>query len=336
MSRPRSSRRAALALACALAAGAAASAAPREARANPAAEALFRDAKRLLKAGNVADACRKFAESQRLDPTPGTALNLAACHEQQGKSASAWAQFLAAARLAETRGEKGRSGEASRRAALLEPKLSHLTIAARGAAPGLVIKRNGEAIDATALDSPLPTDPGEYVITAEAAGYLPYRTTVVVKPDGDRASVELPPLAPEPPPAAEPPPVAPLAPPPAPPPRAPSSARHTAGLAVGGAGVAALGVGAVFGFMALSNYAKADDACPAHVDCSPRTLEQRDRAMTQSWVSTVGVGLGLAGVAAGAYLLFVTPGAKAGAGERAQAGVTIAAHPTGLIAQGRF
>jgi tetratricopeptide (TPR) repeat protein len=341
MLRPRSAPcrppRAALALACALACGTAALAAPRSAHANPAAEMLFRDGKRLLKAGNVDEACLKLGESQRLDPTSGTLLNLADCHEQQGKSATAWAEFLAAARLADTRGEKGRSGEALRRAARLEPKLSHLTIVAPSGVLGLVVKRNGEVIDATLLGSRLPTDPGEYVVTAEAKGYLPYRTVVVVKPDGDQASLDLPPLAPEPPAPAEAPP---LAPPPAPVPPDTSATGRTAGFVAGGVGVAALGIGAAFGVMALSNYAKADDACPTHVDCEPRTVDQRDRAASQAWVANVGIGVGLAGIAAGTYLLFFAPGAKAGksnaAGGRAKAGLVIAPHPTGLVAQGRF
>ena len=56
-----------------------------------AAEALFEEGRRLVAAGSFVDACPKFADSQRLDPSPGTLLNLASCYEKLGRSATAWA-----------------------------------------------------------------------------------------------------------------------------------------------------------------------------------------------------------------------------------------------------
>src|SRR5262249_6120128 len=67
------------------------------------AEALFNDGKKLLKEGKTAEACRKFEGSYHIDPTPGTVLNLATCHEKEGRIASAWGEFkeaLAAAKKA--------------------------------------------------------------------------------------------------------------------------------------------------------------------------------------------------------------------------------------------
>src|SRR5512145_2755140 len=58
------------------------------------ARSLFDEARALVAAGKVADACPKFEESQRLDPGPGTLFNLADCYERSGRTATAWLTFL--------------------------------------------------------------------------------------------------------------------------------------------------------------------------------------------------------------------------------------------------
>src|SRR6187549_779344 len=118
-----------------------------------AAEALFREARDSMAAGKTAEACQKFTESQRLDPSPGTLLNLARCHAQQGKTASAWAEFLAAKRAAEASQRGDLAQEAQRQADALVAQLSYLTIAASEKVAGLVVTRNGEKLEASALGS---------------------------------------------------------------------------------------------------------------------------------------------------------------------------------------
>ena len=90
------------------------------------AEALFQEAKKLKAAEEYDAACPKFAASQKLDPALGTLLNLADCHEQQGLTASAWAEFLEAATLARRAGQAERAKVAKERATALEGRLTRL------------------------------------------------------------------------------------------------------------------------------------------------------------------------------------------------------------------
>src|SRR5262245_34891354 len=81
------------ALALVLGAGAATAQGPDAAGA----EWLFREGRALMKEGNLTAACPKLAESLRFDPAVGTLMNLAECEEREGKTASAWQRWGAAA-----------------------------------------------------------------------------------------------------------------------------------------------------------------------------------------------------------------------------------------------
>src|SRR5436190_7446935 len=63
---------------------------PAAAQGTAAAEALFNEAKKAMDSKDYETACKRFRESNRLDPAVGTMLNLAVCEEKRGHLATSW------------------------------------------------------------------------------------------------------------------------------------------------------------------------------------------------------------------------------------------------------
>src|SRR6185437_11777695 len=80
------------------------------------AQALFDDGKRLMAAKDFAHACPKLVESQRLDPGGGTLFAIAICHEGEGKTATAWADYNVAGAEARRDGRRDREQAALEKA----------------------------------------------------------------------------------------------------------------------------------------------------------------------------------------------------------------------------
>jgi hypothetical protein len=159
------------------------------------AEALFQEGRRLMLAKRFAEACPKFEASVRLDPAPGTELNLADCYEQLGRFASAWGMFRQAADEARRAADADAEKIALERAAALEPRLSRLTIQPpKEAVPGLVVSRNGLPVDAALLGTPVPVDAGQHKIDCRAPGRKGWTQELSVKA-GDSMVAAVPNLA---------------------------------------------------------------------------------------------------------------------------------------------
>ena len=266
------------------------------------AEALFREGRKLIKAGKVAAGCEKLDASERIETSVGTLLNLGDCREKTGKLASAWAAFKKAEAVAKRSGnDDKRQAEAKRRADRLEPQLSMLTIQVERRVDGLVVKRGETVLEDGAWNSAVPVDPGTYVISAEAPGYKPWRTDLTVLHKTKRV-VAVPMLEKLPPPPVESgsPTVAGTS--PARPVVASrggavgsgemvvvtrrsggtwSGARKLAvGLGVLGAG--SIGAGVYFGMRARDLQSDADARCPLAVCADAEALRLNDRAQTNA------------------------------------------------------
>jgi hypothetical protein len=146
-----------------------------------AAQALFYEARGLLRAGRYAEACPKLEESLRLDVGTGTTFNLADCNEHLGKLAAAWSGFLDAAAASKAAGQAQRERVARDRAAKLEARVPKLVVDVGNAPPGLVIERDGVAVGPAAFGTEIPVDPGIHRVAARAPGYQDKETVVATR-----------------------------------------------------------------------------------------------------------------------------------------------------------
>jgi hypothetical protein len=296
----------AAAAALALLAGAARADVPSDKAA--AAEALFQEARNLSAKGDYTAACPKFKASHELDPGYGVLFNLAECFGNLGKTASAWAAYTEAAGLAKAAGQKDRVEKAEKRVTELLPKLQRVTVTVPSPPPGLVVKRDGVALDPATWGVALPVDPGKHTISAEAPGKKPFTAEADTTGPGSTVTVTIPELGDVPRTESTSVPTA------APTATAPVTddgrgTRRTVGLVIGGAGVAGLVVGAVMGGLAGSKWSDArDNHCRTETLCDPAGVGLAGEAKTFAQVSTalfIGGGVLAAG---GATLFFLSLG----------------------------
>ena len=162
-------------------------------------EALFKQGIELKAAGNLAAACDAFDASEKLDPNLGTLMYLADCREANQQLTTAWAFFLEA----EQRTRNGTDDEsvqinasARERAGRLEPRLSKLKLVVPEASKlsGLEILVGDELFKPSTWNLDVPVDGKAHTITARAPGRISWTTMVVVGPERDLKSVEVPAL----------------------------------------------------------------------------------------------------------------------------------------------
>ncbi len=300
-----------------------------------AAQALFEEAMALRKKGEWPEVCAKLDESQRLDPAPGTKFYLAECLEQTGKLASAWLLYTEVADGMANTGQEKREAAARERAAALAKKVARLQVTVPGAArvPGLAVRRDGVLIGEAQWGFAAPVDLGTHTIEASAPGRPTFKKTVELREAGGTVTVELPPWTTPAPPGADS-----GAAPPAPTAevRSPSPfPLRTAGIVLGGLGIASAAVGAALGSVALSRQAESNRGpCdPVRDVCSPEGLALRAEAMTAAAGSTVTFIAGGVLFAAGVVLVLWPAGTTKSKGPVATA---LKLYPDRLSLEGRW
>ena len=268
-----------------------------DARSRSVAVELFDQAEALFAKGKTAEACPKYAESFHLDPQLGVLIYLAECYEKNGQISSAWGSFRAAEEMAAKRGDE-RQTHAHERAAALAPRVSHLVLVVppESRVPGLEILSDGLPIAATLWGNGAPIDAGTHQIVARASGYKPWRSEVQIVGESSSSKLHVRKLA-----------LDPWAGPRAGQSEDPGTTRRIAAIAVGGVGLAGLGVGGFFGLSAQSSYSDSKSLCNDANVCTPHGTELRDSASNKALASTIACGVGIAALGTAAVLWFTAP-----------------------------
>ncbi|HSN96738.1 MAG TPA: hypothetical protein VLS89_00525 [Candidatus Nanopelagicales bacterium] len=302
------------------------------------ARALLFDGREKLEAGDIEAAVRSFQAAHAIMGVPTTGLDLAKGLVALGKLIDARALALEVTRMPPAPDEpkafiKARDAAAAL-AEDLNARIPALVITVKetpGARPQVLV--DGTAVPAEALGLPWKVNPGEHIIAVAAAGFRAERRAVTVK-EAESLAVELA-LSPSAPAAQS---------------DAGGPARPAAGAALagsgasssrsgadvtggdaaditgrevptwawvsGGAGLVALGVGAVFAIDYASVRGTVADDCPADVCDWTRYDDGQATALESRWNRSLGlaVGLGaagLAGVGAAIYGIVTAPPERA-------------------------
>jgi hypothetical protein len=216
--------------------------------------------------------------------------------------------------------------------AALRPRLTSIRIGVNGAAPGIQVLRDGAPIGDAQWGTALPVDPGQHTVEASAPGKASWKTTGNAAGEGVVVDVTVPPLVDAGAATGVPAPAGGTttgaatgaetytgATPVLPPPAATNSGtatgatdgggspRKTIGWIVGGVGAASLVAGTVFGVLAATDWSSAKDFCPNAVCPNPSDVSRGSTVNTEAILSDVFIGVGIAGVAAGAILILTAP-----------------------------
>jgi hypothetical protein len=269
-----------------------------------AAEELFVEGRAAMERGDFVVACKRFEQSQELDPGAGTLINWAECLNRQGKPASSrlkWREALDALPA-----DDERRAAASERIAALDGSVPRLEIRMDPLSPpGTTVMRDGVAVDAATLGLAIPVDPGAHRIDVGAPGRQKSQLVVTLS-EGDRRVVVVnagPVLVAPPRPV-----YVPVAP-------APHDVPAAAWI-IGGIGAASLITGATFGILAIVEKGRMEDGCPRSAGsrmCNDSGLGAARNGQTYATIANVTVPIGIAGTGLGGYLVWSSARSSAAA-----------------------
>jgi hypothetical protein len=275
---------------------------PRLAQAqNPAAaEALFDQARAAMAAGSYDIACARFHDSDKLDPAVGTRFNLADCEEKRGRVATSWSLFRGV--LSELAADDDRKPIAQARVRALEPRLPYLTMQrVANTPPGVHVRIDGVELGEASFGVALPMDPGAHDLALIPPTGGEGESSTFVLREGERRNLPIRLGAAAPPADA-------IDPVPPSDPVVAADARLKWAYVAGGVGVAGVLFGGVTGIVALNKKSTADANCSDDRQvCNQVGVDANESGKTFATLSGVGLGVGVVGLAAGAFLWLTAP-----------------------------
>ena len=264
----------------------------------------------LKKGGNCQDAVPHLVRSFQLDAKPKALLNLADCETQMGDLVAAQGHASQGRELAHQLNDAELEQVAADQLAGIEAKVPWLTIKLAAGAPlGSSVSRDGLAIGPLSLGAPFAVNPGVHSVTVTAPGYAGRRFEVTVVEDA-RQQLEVTPGA-----ALGSGSSAPIV--ASPEPSTAGKVRMHKLLAYSAFGVGAVGltVGVIAGLVAGSKHSALQGECSGR-GCPPSAQDDLDSFHSLTTVSTLGYGMGLAGIGGGVALWLTTPKVSPGASAR--------------------
>lgn len=306
---------------------------PQGTQAIPLAESLFLEGRALADRGDYEGACAKFEASFRLDTRAiGTLLNIATCKENTGKLATAWGLYREVS--VRSRGVRNdRVAIADEREKAIAPKLSKVVLqvpSKESAQPGLAIKIDGLVIAEAAWSSELPLDGGEHTLEVSAPGFVTQRSSFKLAAEKQRLAIPIPSLTREPEPIAFTPNES----------QTQNKSARNFGILLAGVGVAALGVGGVFGIDVLTRSDSPNAACPDPCvrgsDGATESERRYDALKREALLANILLPVGAVATLGGAYLWFVVGAPSNGAKPTSSAVARPYLTPGGAGVVGRF
>jgi hypothetical protein len=269
----------------------------------------FEVGNKLYDSRHYEEALAAFRASYQIVASPNSRLMIARSLRELGRNAEAYREYDAVIAEASRGGDRYRSsGEAAtEERGELKSKIALLTVRVADAKPGVTVKVGDVTLADAEIGVPVPFEPAQVVVTAESADGATAHSAVTLAA-GAASELELRLIKPvEVPPA---PPPTPVAPPPVIAAHASSSSPlRTWSYVAGGVGAAGFITFGVFGAMTSSKYSSLEKACPDK-QCSPDQKDNVDSGKTYQMIANVGLGVGIAGLATGITLFFLSSGHK--------------------------